>query len=354
MENKLSRLKEIASTYENMYTKNYDKYYERIQKNINAYTKKFPELFSEEFENYCIENIFPLINEMEERKSTKMNGKVYYYSILGLLFFILFSFYNPILGYILAMAYGIAVSFFILKSQKPTHNNLRENQKNDINYKEKILPILFSFYKNCEYVSLENDKYQFKTNLDSLMLFKGINFEIEDYFKIKYSDTDIEMCEINFFAGNPTPEFLGPIDLGLAVFFRIKASSDFVSRTVVIQKEGILAREIKGMDIVKLEDNEFNELFDVYSTDHIDARRLMSLTQIERLRENYSEKKQIGLSYENGYVNIFFNAGKKYAFEIGCLDKKLGIENIKYLRYMIIDLIEYLSVIDALKLGTLV
>ena len=96
---------------------------------------------------------------------------------------------------------------------------------------------------------------------------------------------------------------------------------------------------------IKLEDIEFNKLFNVFSDDEIEARYLITTAFMERLLnlKTTFKSKNVKCAFINKQV-FFALSTKKNLFEFGNLFKPLNnIENIEFFRefFSILDLIEY-------------
>lgn len=96
---------------------------------------------------------------------------------------------------------------------------------------------------------------------------------------------------------------------------------------------------------IKLEDIEFNKLFNVFSDDEIEARYLITTAFMERLLnlKTAFKSKNVKCAFINKQV-FFALSTKKNLFEFGNLFKPLNnIENIEFFRefFSILDLIEY-------------
>ena len=96
---------------------------------------------------------------------------------------------------------------------------------------------------------------------------------------------------------------------------------------------------------IKLEDIEFNKLFNVFSDDEIEARYLITTAFMERLLnlKTTFKSKNVKCAFINNQV-FFALSTKKNLFEFGNLFKPLNnIENIEFFKefFSILDLIEY-------------
>ena len=96
-----------------------------------------------------------------------------------------------------------------------------------------------------------------------------------------------------------------------------------------------------------MEDTSFEALYDVYSDNQTEARKIITPAFMERLVK-YSKKKseKITLSFEKDRINIAIKSNKNW-FTIPSFKE---ISNINIYRRFILDLIHILSIIETLKL----
>ncbi|MCD7879400.1 MAG: DUF3137 domain-containing protein [Candidatus Gastranaerophilales bacterium] len=98
---------------------------------------------------------------------------------------------------------------------------------------------------------------------------------------------------------------------------------------------------------VHLESPEFEKLYDVYSTDQIEARYLITTAFMQRLVDLEKKGfKGLNISFEQGNVNIAIPSYKDW-FEVSLLKSAYDIDNY---RSILIEILNLLSIIDSLKL----
>ena len=88
----------------------------------------------------------------------------------------------------------------------------------------------------------------------------------------------------------------------------LSMNKDFVGKTVVKQDEGVVGnwfgKKFSGLENIKLEDPKFEEMFEVYSTDQIEARYLLTVSFMERLLElaEIFDNSKIQLCFEDNLL----------------------------------------------------
>ena len=107
---------------------------------------------------------------------------------------------------------------------------------------------------------------------------------------------------------------------------------------------------------VKLESKEFEKIFDVYSENEIEARRLLTPKMMGKLSNfaNNSKYRWLGLTFEQNRIYIKFDVNTFLEFSLFGKDMKMQIKNFFYQIKLIIDFLnrvnmEYFSESDFLK-----
>lgn len=211
--------------------------------------------------------------------------------------------------------------------------------------KKRLFNCLFQFcgdfYLNHNSLSKEEIK-----EYDFLPSFS--RYKIDDCVKGKYNEQSISITELELIQGSGKNQHT-TFD-GLLCSFEL--NKNFKGKTIVVKDVGIL-NHLSGasrseMKNIKLEDPVFEKEFEVYSTDQVEARYLLTTTFMERLlelREIFNAN--ISCSFYNGYLALAVATNKNF-FEPPNLFHKIN----EYERYkqIIIELYSIISVIDLLKL----
>ncbi len=113
-----------------------------------------------------------------------------------------------------------------------------------------------------------------------------------------YKGLDVYIQELKLFHGKDTIDFEGLI-------IKVKFPKKFTGKTIVRpDKAGVSAGNFQK---VNLEDPDFEKIYDVYSTDQIEARYLLTTSFLERL-------KNLGEIFDNSieYTKYYFNKPRCY------------------------------------------
>lgn len=160
--------------------------------------------------------------------------------------------------------------------------------------KEKIFPKIFSFLGDFNYFP------EGSNNIDPYKVFKilpnEVNSSTEDLVIGKYKDVVImlEELELNGFSFNASLNNVRPkkeiIFQGTVVLFSM--NKNFKGRTSIFYDRGKIRNffesksdKCKDLERVELEDPEFEKIFEVYGTNQIEARYLLTTSFMERLLE---------------------------------------------------------------------
>ena len=150
----------------------------------------------------------------------------------------------------------------------------------------------------------------------ALKLLPGADEELyEDYFAGTRAGCDFELCEATYTKGsgkNRSLEFQGQM-------FRIRFPRRFLGRTVVLRDAGWLNRFEcpAGMEKAGLEDPRFEKAFEVFCTDQVEARAILTPDFMEQLTglETRFAGERIRCGFDDGHVLIAIEG--KNRFEIG-------------------------------------
>lgn len=179
--------------------------------------------------------------------------------------------------------------------------------KNEI--KQKVYNLIFSGELDFEYVTMSDEKVsKLFDKLYSLNLFGAFTKLVcDDCFVCKIEDISFKIYDIGVY--NIAVGYKAKVTKKIFEGMLIVAPSfkNFSGVTVIrADKKLKLTGDIGTMlERVNFEDNVFEKEFDVYSTNQIEARYLLTTAFMERLvRAVDKEKKQIIGSFEDGKVFI--------------------------------------------------
>lgn len=129
------------------------------------------------------------------------------------------------------------------------------------------------------------------------------------------------------------------------LLIELDMNKNFSSRTRIVNNT-----LIKSKDKVALEDPEFEKLYDVHSTDQIEARYIITPSFMERYKElaKVFKTKDIQCSFDNQKVLFAINTGKDM-FSLGSLFK--SIQDKQQYEELFNQITSIFSMIDLLKLN---
>lgn len=223
------------------------------------------------------------------------------------------------------------------------------------NYKSKIkslvYPKLFSFWGDFTYRGKTYSKTKsIRGYIESLDLFDSFNrYYADDFIDGNYNGLDVQIqeTELTYVRGSGKNRTETTIFDG--IFMMVDCNKKFNGATV-IETDSLLGNCFgkSGLERVKLEDPVFEKYFEVYTTDQIEARYLLTTSFMNRLVQISSRFRdgKIICSFEKGQFNIGVKSSKNW-FEISIFKKVTKLENFQKI---LLELASLLSIIDALKL----
>ena len=314
-----------------------------------CYREKYPELFSQEFEDFCKKEIIPLANRiynqnLESGSSSKMKNKnikskVYFLIIMNSIFLLLFIVlsqacvaealvcFTPILLFlnifIISIWYDVAR---ISKKLGPLVSVVSTMKNQILEIKKIVYEKLFSFYDEFKYQQFPTE-YQNKKLIEydcKMLGFRGgaCFTPFSDSFIISKGNLDIYLREVElhrYYAkvNNTITEEKG----GPALLYRVKLQKESSGRVIVLRKilehlSGV-SKNRKGFENVELESAEFNKYFRVIATDPQEARLFLTPAFMSRLIDfvRLEDKTEVNVSVERGFLNIVVSMDENFMFE---------------------------------------
>ena len=222
--------------------------------------------------------------------------------------------------------------------------------------KSKIMPLMLQYFEGFNY------QYKRTIPVDVIQTRLINNYdqrEGDDYFEGVYKNVPITVSEEKFkrkriIERNGKPQTTYDIIFS-GVLILLKMNKDFSGQTVVLQDKGFLNvfskvnRDLKDLSNVKLEDSVFEKEFEVFASDQIEARYLLTTAFMERmlkLRAAYHANK-IEFSFLNNQLFIALETNRDMFEPTSlfktCLNKKLVEE--AYLQ-----IVSIFAIIDILSL----
>jgi hypothetical protein len=189
-----------------------------------------------------------------------------------------------------------------------------------VSIKEKIYPHILEFIGDFTFssnVSAQVEKFE-KSGL--LPAFSKENNE--DQIIGKYKSVQLQLFETHLQKWRKSGKRSRLVTVFNGLVINLSMSKDFSGKTVVKQDRGSVGNWFEGkfssLENVRLEDPKFEEIFEVYSTDQIEARYLLTVSFMERLLElaDIFDNAEIQLCFENNNLLMVVPL-KKPIFEPG-------------------------------------
>lgn len=253
--------------------------------------------------------------------------------------FVLFS--TPIAKFLLeANGIGIIVVAMLapfLSIRKP-YNEYKKKCK-DI-----LVPVLLNFCGNLKRLDCEISKDVIK-NMGLFDTFSKL--ECDDYFTGSHKGVKVEIAEIYLERGNDNDR----VNVFKGVVCILNLNKKFKGKTLVLKDKGVfnfINHLTKGLKNVKLEDPIFEKHFEVYSSDQIEARYLLTTAFMQRLIDiNNIFNSKISCCFNQDKLMIAIPTLKNM-FEVPNLF--MPINQAKKHKEYIAEITSLMSIVEILKL----
>ena len=292
--------------------------------------------FKKDYETSLVRTVLPMLETHESERKKRLIGACAASGTLGLLAAIDFFFvdadkHGDIFWALCAAAAG---SWFWIKKSF------------EKKIKRQVMPILMKAIPNF---SWEEKPPVTKEDMNEAKIFPLIpkcKVSSDDCFKGKYRDVHINITECDFQYGKKNV-FQGAV-------IKIDMNKNFEGTTVIRPKKGIEFRHVKDLtkarlEKIELEDVEFNKTYDVYSTDQIESRYLLTTSFIERFKNiTMAFSSQVSFCAFHGKHVYIAPYCKKDLFSVGSLIKPVA--DSKQFMTLFNELITILELVDHFKL----
>lgn len=224
------------------------------------------------------------------------------------------------------------------------------------NVKDGIIAELIKFFGELNFS--ESKKLDVKLLEDSGIVPSFTTYDGGDYISGNYDGVDMEMCEVKLKQEKSRKTEMtvnGNSTVFLGEMFHIKLKKTFTGKTIVKKDSGFLGNAFGGMltklERVKLEDPKFEKEFEVYGTDQVEARYLLTTAFMERLltlRNTFDKNGEIQCEFSNDHLFITLFTTRNL-FEAGPIEKScLDTEDI---HVFLAQMDSVFQVIEVLKLN---
>ena len=152
-------------------------------------------------------------------------------------------------------------------------------------YKSRVLPVVAESLGRFSYD--ETGRISEDRLLGSTLLPNHDKYTSEDRFKGSYKGVDVDLAEVKLTKKKGTGKNRRNVTVFKGLFALLETHKTFSGKTVVKRDAGAVANWLGetfgGMERVALEDPVFEEHFEVYATDQVEARYLLTPAFMERL-----------------------------------------------------------------------
>ena len=191
--------------------------------------------------------------------------------------------------------------------------------------KTEIFPEIFKFFGE-DFQYSEDSQLKMELLDVSRIIPSYDNSYLEDYVKGSYKDVTMELTEANLTKVEGYGKHRRTVTVFNGIFILLEMNKNFSGSTIVKKDEEKiwnLFTKSKDLENVKLEDPVFEKKFEVYSTDQVEARYLLTPSFMERLLE----LSDIFSEYGRGVIQCSFYMNKlllmipssKNRFEVGSI-----------------------------------
>ena len=278
-------------------------------------TNSEQEFFDDSIKNYYLKNLKPKEDEFEEYRLDALSHQQSRQKLLkvtiisSILIVILTAYISPgiiILPIILAI---VLIAFIDHWSDAPGKKFSR------IDPKIQIFPTLFKIFGEKFHYSHDVDINLKDLDKKAKIIPRYDNYSLEDHVIGHFDDLNFEIFEAQLIQNSGSgmqqrsmTVFKGPI-------ISIEMNKNFTSKTV-IRSNSLTSKLFSSYERLTLEDPIFEKEFDVYTTDQIEGRYLLTTSFMERLL-HLSEffDSQIECSFFDNKLLIMANAPQRNLFE---------------------------------------
>ncbi len=303
------------------------------------------------YNDFYLQTIMPLTNEFE-----RLRKKHLWHLFIGL--FILFVVLPAliVLGFLIILwkndgnfsgqfDLGYSLHFFVLMVIVAIAMPISKYKKAT---KNKLMPQFIKLFGNFHYSYMQilpEEKIRKSKLIDDYNLHSG-----DDFFYGTYKNTEVTVSEEKFIrrVRHHKGSSLQKVFDGILIMLSL--NKKFQGQTLVFKDKGFFNafNSVDNMENVRLEDSVFEKEFEVYSTDQVEARYLLTTAFMERmlkLKEVFKGKK-IQFSFFDNILLIAIET-KKDMFEATSLFKKASDKTLT--DRALEQVISVLSIVDILK-----
>ncbi|GIU25694.1 DUF3137 domain-containing protein [Shewanella schlegeliana] len=283
-----------------------------------------------DFKQYYQQHLEPLTSKFENARVASLKScrqRLYLCSAIYVVIVALAFMFMPYLNVSDPMFfYLIGLVVLVLPFAWWVFNPIK-HYKTDV--KQRIYPLIFKYFGH-DFIFCREHKMSLATLKASKLLpyYDAANFD--DYVQGTYTNIEIAINELHLTKQVKRDKNTDTVTVFKGVMIELSSHKDFRGHTVVVKSRGglvnFLSDSFKGLERVKLEDPIFEKQFDVFSTDQIEARYLLTVSFMERLQElsaSFGNKIQCAF-YRNKLLIML--GSKENRFEMASIFKPATFE----------------------------
>ena len=242
-----------------------------------------------QFKQYYQQHLQPLTSKFENARVASLKAcrqrlylsSVIYIATVGLAFMFMpyLRLSEPLMVYLIGLV--VLALPFLWWLYNPV-----KRYKQDV--KLKIYPLIFKYFGD-DFIFSADHKMSLSMLKASKLLPYYEDASFSDYVQGSYNGVDIALNELHLTKQVRRDKSTDTVSVFKGLIIELSSHKAFRGHTVVVKTRGglvnFLSDSFKGLDRVKLEDPIFEKQFDVFATDQIEARYMLTVSFMERLQE---------------------------------------------------------------------
>ena len=302
--------------------------------------------FRENFYNIYHKQVVPALKTLDKerleivKQIDNMTKKIY---IIALIIIVICQIFTIILWNTLSVnSFTFCVIIFAIVIPLAIKQSKKKNFENSI--KNRIMPILMSAFGNFSWTTDKTISDMEVSN--SKLIERYEHYDTDDNFFGHYKNTNIRICESHLYYVTHSSKSRTVHTTFKGALVAIDSPKRFSGHTVLVSNTN---KTRTGYPEVKLEDVEFDKLFNVTSTDQIEARYLLTPGFMQRFKniQNAFGSGIISCSFRNNSLLLAIPVDKDM-FALGDLSKPVA--DASQFNTFLNELISIFELIDELKL----
>ena len=177
--------------------------------------------------------------------------------------------------------------------------------------------------------------------------------KIEDKIYGSHDDVRFELAECRLHRIQRSGRTTSYVEVYHGVLFNFTFPKRFSGKTLVLRDSGSIGNFFKGIgkeNRIRLEDPRFEKMFEVYGTDQVEARYLLTPTFMERLMElaELFGQKSVELAFEGDNLLLSIRVSEDQ-FEGGGMFRRMT--DVSRIETLVRELCAVFDVVETLKLN---